>query len=405
MPTNRLLQEKEVEATTYNKFFSIAVHEDVGEKLPAFDYSPFNVVVFDEVYMSNLYVLDKVRRFIKENPDLIVIGTGDVKQLQGVEVMTNCQNPAVYIDNCIDIVFEYNIFLEVCKRVGAKDSEEEDRNREIINNMYNDFWESKLPIQDIIPKYFETTDDIMASEHNIAYTNIRCRNVANEIRNRLNKKDKYEVGEILIARKWIKQPRVNVNLRYRITNIEQDELGAQITLQNIANDEDKFRLFEAVVANNFIYSYCATCHSSQGASVKGSITIHEYNLPIASREWVWTSITRCVDFRKVRFYSNPSFDKQMDKNMIMRYFKNKVENYKLQDRKAGREINEQEYITPEWCLKMCKSRCEKCNTSFNFEVKHGKLCSNFTAQRLCNDYGHHLYNCCAYCLWCNVSSH
>ena len=199
VPTSRLLQE-----TTYNKFFNIAVHEDLGEKLPAFDYSPKKVVVFDEVYMSNLYVLDKVRRFIKENPDIIVIGTGDVKQLQGVEVMTNCQNPAVYIDNCIDIVFRYNIFVTVCTRVGAKDSEEGDRNREIINNMYNDFWENKLPIQDIIPKYFETTDDIMASEHNIAYTNIRCRNVANEIRNKLNKKDKYEVGEILIARKWFK---------------------------------------------------------------------------------------------------------------------------------------------------------------------------------------------------------
>ena len=143
-------------------------------------------------------------------------------------------------------------------------------------------------------------------------------------------------------------------------------------------------LLEAVVGNNFIYSYCATCHSSQGASVKGSITIHEYNLPIASREWVWTSIIRCVDFRKVRFYNNPSFDKQMDKTKIMRYFKNKVENYKLQDRKARREINEEEYITPERGLKMFKSRCEKCNTSFNFEVKQGKLCSNFTAQRLCN---------------------
>ena len=34
VPTKRLLQEKEVEATTYNKFFSIAVHEAVGEKLP-----------------------------------------------------------------------------------------------------------------------------------------------------------------------------------------------------------------------------------------------------------------------------------------------------------------------------------------------------------------------------------
>ena len=59
-------------------------------------------------------------------------------------------------------------------------------------------------------------------------------------------------------------------------------------------------------------------------------------------------MTRCVDFRKVKCYNNPSFDEQMDKNMIMRYFKNKVENYKLQDRKAGKEINEEEYITSEW---------------------------------------------------------
>ena len=405
VPTNRLLQEKEVEATTNNKFFSIAVHDDVGEKLPQLDYSSFDIIVFDEIYMSNLYVLDKVGQFIKNNPDKIVIATGDVKQLQGLEVMTNCQNPATYIDNCLDIIFKYNIFLTVCKRVGAKDSEEGDRNRVIINNIYKDFWEHKLPFEEIIPKYFETTDDIMASEHNIAYTNIRCRNVANEIRNRLNKKDKYEVGEILIARKWIKQPRIHVNLRYRITSIVQDELGAQITLQNIANEEDEFMLFEPIVDANFIYSYCATCHSSQGASVKGSITIHEYDLPIASREWLWCAITRCVDFRQVKFYKNNDYEKQMSKNMIMRYFKNKVDNYKLQDRKAKREINEETYITPEWCLKMFKSRCEKCNTSFNFETKQGKLCSNFTAQRLCNLRPHDVDNCCAYCFYCNVSAH
>ena len=397
VPTNRLLQEKEVEATTYNKFFSIAVHEDVGEKLPQFDYSNYDIIVFDEIYMSSLYVLDKVRSFIKSNTEKIVVATGDVKQLQGVEVLTNCQDPATYIDNCLDIIFKYNIFLTVCKRVGAKDSEEGERNREIIDNMYKDFWEKNLPFEEIIPKYFETTDDIMASEHNIAYTNIRCRNVANEIRDRLKKQDKYEVGEILIARKWIKQPRVNVNLRYRITNILQDELGTQITLQNIANADDEFMLFEPVVDANFIYSYCATCHSSQGASVKGSITIHEHDLPIASREWLWCAITRCVDFNQVKFYKNGDYEKQMTKNMIMRYFKNKVENYKLQDRRSQRKISEEEYITPEWCLKMFKSTCEKCNTAFNFETKQGKLCSNFTCQRLDSSIAHHIDNSTAFC--------
>ena len=129
----------------------------------------------------------------------MVVATGDVKQLQGVEILTNCQNPATYIDDCLNTMFEYNIFLTICKRVGGKDSIDGDKNREIIKTMYEDFWEKELPVEEIIPKYFETTDDIMASEHNIAYTNIRCRNVANEIRSRLHKKDKYEVGEILIT--------------------------------------------------------------------------------------------------------------------------------------------------------------------------------------------------------------
>ena len=71
------------------------------------------------------------------------------------------------------------------------------------------------------------------------------------------------MGETLIARKRIKQPRVDVNLRYKIVRTKQDELGLQITLQNIADADDKFMLFEAVVDANFIYSYCATCHSSQ----------------------------------------------------------------------------------------------------------------------------------------------
>ena len=61
-----------------------------------------------------------------------LLGTGDVQQLQRVEVMTNCQNPEVYMDNCIDIVFKYNIFLQVCKRVGAKNSEEGQRSRESL---------------------------------------------------------------------------------------------------------------------------------------------------------------------------------------------------------------------------------------------------------------------------------
>ena len=59
-------------------------------------------------------------------------------------------------------------------------------NRKInISDMYDDFWIHKLQTKEIVPTYFVITDDIMASEHNIAYTNIRCKTTANDIKQRL----------------------------------------------------------------------------------------------------------------------------------------------------------------------------------------------------------------------------
>ena len=171
-----------------------------------------------------------------------------------------------------------------------------------------------------------TTDDVMASEHNIAYTNIRCRNVASEVRKRLDIRDKYVVGYIytLISRKSVETPRINVNLRYCITKIDDD----MITLQNISNANDRFTLLEEKVDSVFIYSYCATWHSSQGSSINKTMTIHEWDKPyLVSREWIWTALTRCVDFRRVRFYLNKGFDKERQSNMIKRYFESKVVGY------------------------------------------------------------------------------
>ena len=51
-----------------------------------------------------------------------------------------------------------------------------------------------MPLKEWIEKHFKYTDDIMISENNIAYTNLRCQAVSNEIRKKLNKQAKYEVG-------------------------------------------------------------------------------------------------------------------------------------------------------------------------------------------------------------------
>ena len=177
-----------------------------------------------------------------------------------------------------------------------------------------------------------------------------------------------------------------------------------LTLQNICDEQDVKIFNEEKVDDIFIYSYCATCHSSQGASVKETMTIHEWDLNYVSREWLYTALTRCVDFRNVKFYRNKNFDKEMEANMYRRYFENKIEGYKNQDRDKGREIDEDDYVDVDWCLERYNGNCQKCNTWFDFKIKNGRLNSDFTAQRLDNGLCHSKSNCTHFCRDCNCSS-
>ena len=88
--TNNLTQEVSGEAITVNKFFAINFGE---EKLQPFDYSEYDVIVFDEIYFNNTYKLHRIQEFIKNNPDKIVIGAGDVFQLELVEDAYKHQRP------------------------------------------------------------------------------------------------------------------------------------------------------------------------------------------------------------------------------------------------------------------------------------------------------------------------
>ena len=403
VPQNMLKQEIDCDAETLNKFFSIPVFK--GDSLPPYDYSGYKVIVFDEIYMASPYILNKIRAFCENNPNLIIIGAGDVKQLPSIEPYTNCQNVEEYVDSCIDIIFKHNIFLKICKRVGDKDTEEGERNRKKLDEMYDDWWVKKMDVEEWILKHFKMTRDVMTSENNIAYTNMRCQAVSAEVRRRLDKKDKYEVGEMLICRLYRNEDdegKFNVNIRWLITKVE----GNMITIQDIKDKDDVRRVKENIIDKHFRYAYCATCHSRQGQSISGNITIHEWQKSyLVSREWLWCAITRARDFNNVYFFKNEKADEEMQKNLVIGYFKNKVEGYKKQDKVAGREIDEENYIDEQWCLNHFHGCCAHCGVKFFIEMKAGKLSTNMTAQRQDNTICHSVDNCTPYCKYCNCSAH
>ena len=395
VPHNRLSQEIEGEATTLNMFFSIPVNK--GDDLPCFDHSDFNVIFFDEIFMSNIYIHNKIREFVKNNPDKIIIGAGDTKQLPPINDLTNTQPHDQYADQCKDKIFKYSIYLKISKRVS------DDEQRKKLEDAYNDMWINKMPVDKWVEKHARYTSEINPQHMNIVYTNIRCKSVSDEVRKKLGKKGLYEVGEEMICRLYLKTDegaKFNANIRYKILCIN----SWGITIENI-KDKKKYTLTEELLNKHFRYGYCATCHSCQGASINNNIVIHEWDKSyLVSREWIWTAYTRARDFNKVAFFKNVKAEEKMEQQLLINYLKNKIDGYKKQDMKAGRELNENNYVDVNFCMERLKGTCQKCGGDFHIEIKKGALSSNFTCQRVDNNFSHTKDNCVAYCNYCNCSS-
>lgn len=120
--------------------------------------------------------------------------------------------------------------------------------------------------------------------------------------------------------------------------------------------------------------------------VKGG-TIFDYNHVLVKKypEWIYVCITRARDLNKVKFFKyGKDKDDELNKKLIMSYFKRKVENYKLQDRKSHREIPKEAYVNTDWLLKIITNNCNYCGCGFHLDIIRGGIVSNLTCQRVDN---------------------
>eukprot|EP00438_Fugacium_kawagutii_P000596 Skav236168 [mRNA] locus=scaffold298:273670:276849:+ [translate_table: standard] len=388
VPTNNLSQECGVEAITVNKFFGFGVK---NEKFTAYDYSDYDVLVFDEIYFNSIPTLVKIKELVDNNTDKIIIATGDTNQLPSVSEVSNTKDYQTYMDDCINQIFKYFIELKICKRLNT----EEDKLK--LENMYHDILKTDMPFTEIIEKYFSYTEEIENCDNNIAYTNATCKKVSREIRKMKNIKDEFILGDLMICRNYMKTKHAvfNVNITYEITKIND----AIITLKNVKTlDEQTIHI--SYLRKNFIYANAYTAHSKQGCSIDGDIVIYDWQKWYVSRQWFYTALTRSRDFNKVKFYKY-EVEPAISKKEMKQYFKNKVDGYKQQDLKAGRMINEREYIDEEWLMSKIGQWCPECHEPFTFEKICGYTTSTLTAQRLENEEGHYMDNCICMCAKCN----
>ena len=388
--SNELGQQCGCEWTTINKFFGISFGD---ERLQKFDYSGYDVIVFDEIYFHNVGKWALIWDFEKNNPDKIVLATGDTKQLKNPERVSNVVSFEKYADHCIDLIFKNNIMLYECKRLKT----EEDRNKlkDIKRLSFNN-----EPILNIIENHFGWSDGNEICENNIAYTNKTCREVSSKMRKMKGIEDEYVIGEEVICRKYVKNKgtKFNVNFKFRISNI----VGNIVVLQNVATDV-KQNIELKVLRKNFIYAYCYTTHSKQGCSVDDDIVIYDWSKWYCSKNWYWTSVSRARDLNRVKFYKYDVDEHDLSRLRVDTYFKNKVMNYIEQDKKSNRPIDDDEYVDVDFLMDMMNTQCENCNEPLVIDFEDGKVSSNISCQRLNNELAHYKSNCIPLCVQCNCA--
>ena len=90
---------------------------------------------------------------------------------------------------------------------------------------------------------------------------------------------------------------LQINFKYNIVKIE----GDVFTLSTILTD-DVQHVGDLIITNSFMFDYCSTCHSTQGASINGKACIFDYNNKLANWRWLWSAITRATQLENVYVY-------------------------------------------------------------------------------------------------------
>jgi len=83
-----------IDSTTVNKFFSIGLCDFT--KMNKFDDSSFDVVVFDEIFFNGTNRMRRIYHYMRNNPDKIILGTGDTQQVPPIEKISNVKNTKKY---------------------------------------------------------------------------------------------------------------------------------------------------------------------------------------------------------------------------------------------------------------------------------------------------------------------
>ena len=194
--------------------------------MKSFDIGEYDCICFDEVYLYTPNRLRRIYKFINDNPDKIVIATGDVSQRNPIGF-----DNSNYIDSCISFIFNNCITLQINKRL------DNDNDRKKLKGLKKDIFNLEMNIVDIYKKYgfnlvYSMKD--VDSRKNIVYFKFRGDIVNHHVR-KLEQKGDLNVGDIVLGRCHYKKGGNVIHSNYEYVIVRIDDNG--YLLKDVVEDQ------------------------------------------------------------------------------------------------------------------------------------------------------------------------
>lgn len=401
-PSNRLCMDyitKGFLSHTGHRTLQLGIEGNIMKDMAIVDLSKIKYIVWDEVYCYNLKVRTHIEYFMRKHKDIKFYGTGDTFQLQS----PNCDEKEFkYISDKMVNTFPNNIHLKEIKR--CKDKADIELIHKLKEQIFDETYawnEARIrEILKVFPSidikditclnticYLRETEAIVNAKINQIRGGMKEGDIIS-VRNKLHKKKEPPRGGIIC----------HTNCEYRIVKRNTDGL----VIRDITGASDEFTISRTEFGNHFGLNYAYTNHTLQGISMEGDGVICDVLFWGASRNWLYTALTRFRDMKKIKICYNKNADKLYVKN-----FSKKVEGHIKADREAGRAYDLKDYVNFDWFLGQLKKqmfRCYNDNCGINLELNYEDGSQQqYSIDRKDSKKCHSRDNSRIMCLNCNVS--
>ena len=441
-PDNRLCKgikkDHGINAITRHKLMGELVASE--QKRSGYDVKPFDAIIFDEFGKYNARDKAKIWRFKEAHPEkkFIFNEDGEFQRKPFGDNFNNIDDLAKYYKRAVDFTCGNCITLHFNKRL--KDPKEQERAKQFKEDLFNmdiDPMETikkygyyvtkdKEEITDNVLRYFSKDKMIAPINNKIHQRHLPKEGIFNSKLGKIWKGLKlvcksqfteFETGNKLITN--YEYEIIDIKRKLGFDKVDSDGMHIKGVMKKslkwfvtlFDSDDDITIDINIKSIHKFMkLPYCMSVDSAQGLTFElgKKTTVMDCDIAHIDRNYIYVALTRVQQISDIIVLESSESDKQILRRSHQDlYLRLKIQGYKKQDKRAGREIIEEEYCTIYDIYNMW-ARQERCNGGYcggeEFYITNngnGREISNITLQRRINGTSHHKKNCFLMCDKCN----